>query len=182
MKEENRNPYSEVIAVLKLLDDEEKLEALPMEMLEVLKSKADPEYKPEYSKDIPLDEQNLLPETLSILSWIAMKYWGAEVETPQNAESNENSENQNIEENQSENIARSNITEEKQEEKQEENIEENIEEIKEAKEEDSTLPVAYKDLKWYQKLKMKIIEFFNKFFRRKNKYAKNNEEEGKNTL
>ncbi len=178
MKEENRNPYSEVIAVLKLLDDEEKLEALPMEMLEVLKSKADPEYQPEYSKDISLDEQDLLPETLSILSWIAMKYWGAEVETPENAESNENSENQNIEENQSDSIVQSNITEEKQEE----NVEEVKEEIKETKEEDSALPVAYKDLKWYQKLKMKIIEFFNKLFKRKNKDAKNNEEEGNNTL
>ena len=64
----NRNAYSEVIEILKWVDDEKKLEALPMEMLEVLKAKSNPEYKPQISKDIPLDEQNLQPETYSILS------------------------------------------------------------------------------------------------------------------
>ena len=35
--EDNKNAYSEVIEILKLVDDEKKLEALPMEMLELLK-------------------------------------------------------------------------------------------------------------------------------------------------
>ena len=157
MEEENKNAYSEVIAVLKLLDDEEKLEAVPMEMLELLKSKANPEYQPEYSKDIPLDEQNLMPETLSILSWIAMKYWGEEVEN------SENGEKQSVEEKQEENIEQT--VEEKQEENKEQNIEENTEQ---PKEESSTLPISYNDLKWYQKLRIKIIEFFNRIFKRKN--------------
>ena len=60
--EDNKNAYSEVIEILKLVDDEKKLEALPMEMLELIKSKANPEYKPIINKDIPLDEQNLQPE------------------------------------------------------------------------------------------------------------------------
>ena len=42
MEKDNRNAYSEVIEILKWLDEEEKLEALPIEMLEVLKSKANP--------------------------------------------------------------------------------------------------------------------------------------------
>ena len=42
MEKDNRNAYSEVIEILKFLDDEKKLEALPIEMLEVLKSKANP--------------------------------------------------------------------------------------------------------------------------------------------
>ncbi len=50
MEKDNRNAYSEVIEILKFLDDEKKLEALPIEMLEVLKSKANPEYKPQISK------------------------------------------------------------------------------------------------------------------------------------
>ena len=53
MEEENKNAYSEVIEILKLVDDEEKLEKLPIEMLEVLKSKANPSYKPVISKEIP---------------------------------------------------------------------------------------------------------------------------------
>ena len=42
MEKDNKDAYSEVIEILKLLDDEEKLEAMPIEMLEVLKSKANP--------------------------------------------------------------------------------------------------------------------------------------------
>ena len=80
MEQDNKNAYSEVIEILKFLDDEEKLEALPIEMLEVLKSKANPEYKPIISKELPLEEQNLQPETLQILAWIATKYWGEKIE------------------------------------------------------------------------------------------------------
>ena len=100
MEKDNRNAYSEVIEILKLLDDEKRLEALPIEMLEVIKSKANPEYKPQISSEIPLEEQNLQPETLSILSWIAMKYWSDEIdeeketeEESQNEESIETKEN-----------------------------------------------------------------------------------------
>lgn len=153
MEEQNSNAYSEALAVLKLLDDEEKLEKLPIEMLEVLKSKANPEYKPEFSKDIPIDEQNISPEALGILSWIAMKYWGEAI---------------SIEENSMEQI-----TENSQ------NIKEKIKET--TKDADSTLPVLYKDLKWYQKIRIKIIEFFNKILKKHNVEKKNNEEEG-NTL
>ena len=51
MENENKRAYSEVIEILKWIDDEKKLEALPIEMLQVIKSKADHEYKPEISKD-----------------------------------------------------------------------------------------------------------------------------------
>ena len=117
--EENKNAYSEVIEILKLIDDEKMLEALPMEMLEVLKLKVNPEYKPQISKEIPLEEQNLQPETFSILSWIAMKYWGEEITKTEFENSN------------------------------------------------SALPIASEDLKWYQKIRAKIIEIFHKIFRKK---------------
>ena len=84
--EDNKNAYSEVIEILKLVDDEKKLEALPMEMLELLKSKVNPEYKPIISKDIPLDEQNLQPETFAILNWITQKYWNDEQDEGQEDE------------------------------------------------------------------------------------------------
>ena len=148
MEKDNKNAYSEVIEILKFLDDEKKLEALPIEMLEVLKSKANPEYKPQISKDIPLEEQNLQPETLQILAWIASKYWIDEVNT---------SESQNL-----------NDIEEKEDETN--NIEsvESEEELEEKKE-NSNLPIIHKDLKWYEKIKEKILEFFDKIFNRKKK-------------
>ena len=120
--EDNKNAYSEVIEILKLVDDEKKLEALPIEMLELLKSKANPEYKPKISKDIPLDEQNLQPETFAILNWIIQKYWNDEQEQEQN-----------------------------------EQIDREV---------SAKLPVLLDNLKWYEKIKIRIIELFSKIFKR----------------
>lgn len=173
MEKENSNAYSEVIEILKLLDDEEKLEALPMEMLELLKSKTNPEYKPIISKEIPLEEQKLEPETLSILSWIAMKYWGDEIDKEEYYSNNENIKQEEID----------NVKEQEsiQEIKQiaEEESAENVNNIQENQEQTNTLlPILHKDLKWYQKIKIRIIEFFNRIFRKDKIKKENNKEEG----
>lgn len=160
MEKDNRNAYSEVIEILKFLDDERKLEALPIEMLEVLKSKANPEYKPQISKDIPLEEQKLEPETLSILAWVATKYWNEELNK---ADANEISNVQEITENK---------VEDEQNIKIDETEENNLEEVKQEEKNDnekSNLPILHKDLKWYEKIKEKILEFFNKIFGKKKK-------------
>ncbi len=148
MEKDNKNAYSEVIEILKFLDDEEKLEALPIEMLEVLKSKANPEYKPQISKDIPLDEQNLQPETLAILTWIAVKYWNGNIDVNESAQLSKN-----------EDIKEEIATDVNEEDEPKIEVEENINEEK--------LAVVYEHFKWYQKLKLKIVEFFSKIFRRK---------------
>lgn len=170
--EDNKNAYSEVIEILKLVDDEKRLEALPMEMLELLKSKATPEYKPIISKEIPLDEQNLQPETYAILNWITQKYWEDELE---NGEANQFN---NIETNEQNNVEESNNQEEIQESisANSENlvtteIEQNLETVES---ETSNLPVLFDDLKWYEKIKIKIIELFNRIFKR-NKSKENQE-------
>lgn len=151
--EENKNAYSEVIEILKLIDDEEKLEKLPMEMLELLKSKVNPEYKPQISMDIPLEEQNLEPETLSILAWITMKYWDidkkADVEKIDDNMDIENSEIKEIVESNS-NVIENNIKLDTQEDK------------------NTLLPIVHNDLKWYERIKIKIIEFFNKLLKKRN--------------
>lgn len=165
MNEENKNAYSEVIEILKWIDDEKKLEALPMEMLELLKSKSNPEYKPNLNKDIPLEEQNIQPETFSILSWISQKYWSDEFENNIEKETL-------IEENEVENNLKA--TEETIKEHLEAKVE-NIDNIDNTDissnintigENTSNLPIAVNNLKWYQKIKIKVIEFLNKIFRR----------------
>ena len=173
--EDNKNAYSEVIEILKLVDDEKRLEALPMEMLELLKSKANPEYKPIISKEIPLDEQNLQPETYAILNWITQKYWEDELE---NGEANQFNNIEKIETNGQNNLEESNNQEEIQERISENSenlvtteIEQNIEN---AENETSNLPVLFDDLKWYEKIKRKIIELFNRIFKR-NKSKENQE-------
>lgn len=163
---ENKNAYSEVLEILKLVDDEKRLEALPIEMLQVLKSKANPEYKPKISKDIPLDKQNLQPETLSILSWITMKYWSDEINEEEISNSDQKTEIEEQEENLAENLKTDNeIQKESEQIKDTEEIDE-IDKKEDTTDDNSSMLVTYKDLKWYQKIKFKIVEFFNKILKR----------------
>ena len=76
MDEERKRAYSEVIEVLKMIEDEERLTKIPFEVIEMIKNNSDPTYKPSLSRELPLDEQNLSEQTYGILGWIADKYWG----------------------------------------------------------------------------------------------------------
>ena len=172
MEEEKRKAYSEVVGILKLIEDEKALEAIPFEVIELIKKNADPTYKPNISKEIPIEEQNLRNETYSIMGWIANKYWGQEIG------------NENVEE-----------TPKSEEKAQEENIEhvqetiqndteqiENIEKSQTKEDEDgyvytdiepecleaSNLPMLL-DIKWYQRLKNQVIKLIKKLFRIKSK-------------
>ena len=173
--EDNKNAYSEVIEILKLVDDEKRLEALPMEMIELLKSKANPEYKPEICKEIPLDEQNLQPETYAILDWITQKYWGDILD---NSEFDQFNNIESIETTEQDNVKELNNQEEIQErisDNSEDSISAEIKQNSESAERDeSNLPALFDELKWYEKIKIKIIELFNRIFKR-NK-AKENQE------
>lgn len=156
MENENKRAYSEVIEILKWIDDEKKLEALPIEMLQVIKSKADHEYKPEISKEIPLEQQGLEKETFSILSWIATKYWNIDFEEQDSKGENEiNTKEEKIEDNK---ISDAN---------NEVLIYENNSESDNICEDLNKMPILREDLTWYQKIKNKIIEIFNKIFRKK---------------
>jgi len=171
MEKDNRNAYSEVIEILKLIDDEKRLEALPIEMLEILKSKANPEYKPQISSEIPLDEQNLQPETLSILSWITMKYWSDEIEHETEKENIQQEKNKEIKNNKNEDEEKDNKTTNLTEDNKLENQEQVKNEEKKPdqstiEQQNTNLPILHQDLKWYQKIKVKIIEFFHRIFRK----------------
>ena len=75
MEEEKRKAYSEVVEILKLIDDEKRIEKIPFEVIELIKRNSDPEYRPRIDKEKPLEDQNLKKETYSIIGWIASKYW-----------------------------------------------------------------------------------------------------------
>ena len=154
MEENKRKAYSEIVEILKLIEDEEKLSKIPFEVIQMFKNNSDPEYKPKISMEIPLEEQNLMNETYSILGFIATKYWTDTIEQGVSA---------NIE------------VQEEEVEKVEEVTEELVEKIQEFKEEndvseiiaESNLPVLVEDVKWFKKIKDKIIAFLNKIFSKK---------------
>lgn len=127
------NVYSEVIAVLKIMEDDEKLDKLPMEFVELIKSKSNPVYQPKISKDKPIEEQDLRNETYGLLAWIAQKYWHEKI---------------------FEKVY----------------IENDIDlDILKYLEENKNLPVLYKDLNWYEKIKIKVMKFIDRIFKRNDK-------------
>ena len=166
MEEEKRKAYSEVVEVLKLIENEKKIEQIPFEVIQLIKANSDPTYKPNISKEIPLEEQNLKDETYSILGWIASKYWGEKVEIKEEITTMAQQENQ--------------ITETQKETKQDKietsETEENNEKVISVYNdiepqclEGSNLPVLITENTWYQKLKAKVISILKKIFKIKNK-------------
>ena len=169
MEEEKRKAYSEVVEILKLIEDEKALEAIPFEVIELIKKNADPTYRPNISKEIPIEEQNLRNETYSIMGWIANKYWGQEfgnenVEETQKVEEKAQVENiETIQENTQNNTEQIENTEKT--ETKEVSVYNDIEpECLEG----SNLPMLV-DIKWYQRLKNKVIKIIRKLFRIKSK-------------
>ena len=161
MEENKKKAYSEIVEILKLIEDEEKLSKIPFEVIQMFKNNADPEYKPTISMEIPLEEQNLMNETYSILGFIATKYWTDTIE--------EVSVDTEVQEEKIEKVEEVNdeLVERLEEFKEENDVSEIIEE-KEVKEENN-LPVLVEDIKWYKKIKEKIIAFLNRIFLRKKK-------------
>lgn len=156
MDENKKRAYSEIVEILKLIEEPEKLENIPFEVIQMFKNNADVEYKPVISKDIPLEEQNLMNETWAILNWIATKYW--------------NMGEKDIEQNKIEESI------EKEKIRNEENIDEKEPEYvsvyndieEESLEGNDNLPMVIDNTKWYKK----IIQFIKKIFSWKKKDIK----------
>ena len=159
MEENKRKAYSEIVEILKLIEDEEKLSKIPFEVIQMFKNNSDPEYKPTISMEIPLEEQNLMNETYSILGFIATKYWTDTIEEVSVETEIQQEKVQEVNEE---------LVEKIEEFKEENDVSEIIEEKQEAQEENN-LPVLVEDIKWYKKIKEKIIAFLNRIFSRKKK-------------
>ncbi len=145
MDENKKRAYSEIVEILKLIEEPEKLENIPFEVIQMFKNNADAEYKPVISKDIPLEEQNLMNETWAILNWIATKYWNmGEKDIEQNKIE------ENIDEKEPEYVSVYNDIEE------------------ESLEGNDNLPMVIDNTKWYKK----IIQFIKKIFSWKKKDIK----------
>ena len=159
MEEEKRKAYSEVVEILKLIEDEEKLEKIPFEVIELIKQNSDPTYKPHISTEIPLEEQNLMDQTYVILGWIASKYWGEDIMNTETQNEEETVPNlqEDIKPLQEERVIRN------------AGVYNDIDpEILEAEVPEGTgnLPILLSSLKWYQRIKNQVIKFLKIIFRR----------------
>lgn len=181
-EEEKRRAYSEIVEILKLIDDEEKLEKIPFEIIEMIKNNSDPTYTPQISKDIPLDQQNLSKTTYGILAWLSSKFWG---DDDNKKDKFGDTENDNLKDNEEDvDTEDSKDVDDKQgkeenneEEKQEGDKEEKISAIVysdldpeflekiEKLDEKTNLPISINSLKFYEKMIIKIMHFLRKIFK-----------------
>ena len=167
MEEEKRKAYSEIVEILKLIDDEQRIEKIPFEVIELIKRNSDPQYKPIIDKDKSIEDQNLRDETYSILGWIANKYWNEDIIIePKNEIADETKDEQ-------------------QETKTVKETINNIEEraavyndleprIIEYCTQQDNLPILKSDMKWYRKIKDKVIKLLKILFRVKDAKKQNN--------
>lgn len=65
--------------ILNLIDSEMK-NKVSADFIKFIKEEKDNEYKPNIKQDIPLEEQNILPETIDILALLKLNYWCNEEE------------------------------------------------------------------------------------------------------
>lgn len=77
-----RQAYSEIDTFLNLLN-EEKRNQIPKKLRELFKEEKDKEYIKEINIDIPIREQNLKEETLSIIALLNLQYWCKDEEEKQ---------------------------------------------------------------------------------------------------
>ena len=168
MEKDIRKAYSEVVEILKLIDDEERLEQLPVNVVELIKSNSDPEYKPIISKEIPIEEQNLMDETYLIIAWLTSKYW-PDLDYIQDEGQEENIKEEKIEQKPKvHNAAVYNDIERETLEK--------VDQLEEIENIDN-LPVVLNDVSWFEKIKKQIIQFLKNIFKLNKHNMKNEENE-----
>lgn len=69
-----KNAYAEVITIIDLLEEDFK-NKLPNKLIEFLRTEKSENYIVKISPNIPLEEQQLLKETIDILAMLKLNYW-----------------------------------------------------------------------------------------------------------
>ena len=74
MNSELNKAYSEVCYILKFLGNK-YINKLPKKLLSLFEDNKNPKYIPNIKPNIPLEEQELLPDTINILAMLKLDYW-----------------------------------------------------------------------------------------------------------
>ena len=74
-----KKAFSEVDMILDLIDSEMK-NKVSANLIKFIKEEKDNNYKPNINPELPLEEQNILPETIDILALLKLNYWCNEEE------------------------------------------------------------------------------------------------------
>ena len=70
----DKRAFSEVNAFLEIIEEENK-NKIPIKLRELIKEQKLDEYNPKYNPDIPMEDQNISKEALSIIALLDLNYW-----------------------------------------------------------------------------------------------------------
>jgi len=76
MDKKTKEVFSEVYAFLEIIG-EEYIEKIPKKIINEIEKQKSDEYKPIYSSEIAIENQNLQKETLSIIAILDLNYWSS---------------------------------------------------------------------------------------------------------
>lgn len=79
MNEKYKMAFSEISEIFRLISDELKSK-VPQKFLKMIEEEKNVSYKPKFDANVPLEEQNLMEETISILAMLKLKCWCTEEE------------------------------------------------------------------------------------------------------
>ncbi|MCL2382848.1 MAG: hypothetical protein FWC79_01425 [Oscillospiraceae bacterium] len=74
MNDRTKSAYAEVVTIINLLDVNFR-DKIPSKLMEVFENEKDPNHVKEIDPDVPLEEQNLLQETIDVLALLKLNYW-----------------------------------------------------------------------------------------------------------
>jgi len=74
MRENIKKAYSEVYRIINLLENDFR-NKIPIKLIEFFDREKLPTYVPEINPNIPLEEQDLQQDTISILAMLKLHYW-----------------------------------------------------------------------------------------------------------
>lgn len=77
-----RKAYAEIFEILNVLD-KEYVDKIPNSFIENIKKEKDDNHKISIDPNIPLENQNLLEDTINILAVLKLKYWCEDQEEKQ---------------------------------------------------------------------------------------------------
>lgn len=150
MKQSTKDAYAEVDAILNLMDDK-YTKLIPKKVRTMIKANKTKNYYKKIEYNVPLAEQNLSDESISLLAALYYNYWCKD----------EKKKKELLE------VYFDNERKDKKESEKKGNLDNSIESVSENVKQEMLSLIIYKDPKWYYKIFNKFLSVFK---HKKNKY------------
>lgn len=154
MNKERREAYVELLEILKHMD-KKYIAKIPKDLIELFEENASKDYQFHINPKIPIEYHVFKKSTINILAMLNINYWCESEKQKQELLRKYHENDIKKQEELNNKYSIDNLFKK-----------ENKKNSVESKEQTSTIPVIYKENKWYKKIYTNILEFVKKIFNR----------------